>query len=217
MINGFDTTLMSTPLPRSNTTSRRLLLRLPVALAALHIAPALADAASDKATGFIDKLSRDLTQVVNGPQSTADKAAALRKLIDANVDVDGVARFCLGRFWRTATPDEQKQYLALFHQVLVNNITGKVGDYAGVQITVQRATAREDGIAVTTAVTRPNDAPNKVDWLVNLDGPTPLVTDVIAEGTSLRLTQRNDYSAFLTRNNNSVAALIQALKQQAGN
>jgi phospholipid transport system substrate-binding protein len=38
---------------------------------------------------------------------------------------------------------------------------------------------------------------------------------VIAEGTSLRLTQRSDYAAFLSRNGNSVQALIDALKQQA--
>lgn len=199
------------------TVSRRVALGLAAALPLLRAGRAMADAGSDKASAFIDRLSHDLMAVVNGPQSTADKAAALQKIIDTNVDVDGVAKFCLGRFWRTATPDEQKQYLTLFHKVLVNNITGKVGEYAGVQITVQRSAPREDGIAVTTSVTRPNSEPNKVDWLVSIDGATPLVTDVIAEGTSLRLTQRNDYSAFLTRNNNSVSALIDALKQQAGN
>ena len=41
------------------------------------------------------------------------------------------------------------------------------------------------------------------------------VIDVIAEGTSLRLTQRSDYGAFLGRNNNDVQALINALKKQA--
>ena len=41
------------------------------------------------------------------------------------------------------------------------------------------------------------------------------IIDVIAEGTSLRLTQRSDYSSYLAHNNNSVQALINALKQQA--
>ena len=40
------------------------------------------------------------------------------------------------------------------------------------------------------------------------------VIDVIAEGTSLRLTQRSDYAAYLTRNNNDVDALINAMRQQ---
>jgi phospholipid transport system substrate-binding protein len=37
---------------------------------------------------------------------------------------------------------------------------------------------------------------------------------VIAEGTSLRLTQRQDYASYLTRNNNNVDALINAMQQQ---
>jgi phospholipid transport system substrate-binding protein len=38
---------------------------------------------------------------------------------------------------------------------------------------------------------------------------------VIAEGTSMRLTQRDDYASFLARNNGDVEALIAALRRQA--
>ena len=62
---------------------------------------------------------------------------------------------------------------------------------------------------------RPGNAPAKVDWLVSADSGSPKIIDVIAEGTSLRLTQRSDYSAYLARNNNNVQALIEALRQQA--
>ena len=54
-----------------------------------------------------------------------------------------------------------------------------------------------------------------MDWLVSVDGGGPKIIDVIAEGTSLRLTQRSDYSSYLAHNNNSVQALIDALRQQA--
>ena len=60
-------------------------------------------------------------------------------------------------------------------------------------------------------MTRPNNAPNKVDWVVTSSGGAPKIIDVVAEGTSLRLTQRSDYAAFLSRNNNNVGALIEAL------
>jgi phospholipid transport system substrate-binding protein len=77
-----------------------------------------------------------------------------------------------------------------------------------------RAARREGDIAVTTVVSRPGTAPNRVDWVVGAEG-APRVIDVIAEGTSLRLTQRSDYAAFLSRNGNNVQALIEALRQQA--
>ncbi len=169
----------------------------------------------DEATSFIDKTGKELMAAVNGSGSAPQKAAALAEIIDRSVDVTTIGRFCLGRFWRVATPAQQSEYLELFHRVLVLNITGKVGDYEGVTLTVQRAMPREDGIAVTTTVTRPNNAPNRVDWLVSADSGAPKVIDVIAEGTSLRLTQRNDYTAYLSRNNNVIQALIDALKKQA--
>jgi len=72
---------------------------------------------------------------------------------------------------------------------------------------------------VSSIVERPNNPPAKVEWVV---GPTPngpRIIDLVAEGTSLRLTQRSDYAAFVMRNNQSVEALLDALKQhlsQAG-
>eukprot|EP01037_Dinobryon_pediforme_P002660 gene2660-2699_t len=199
----------------SKLTRRRL---VGISAAAVLLAQfprlAFAQSASDQASAFIEKTSAELAGAVNGNAATKDKAAALQAIIDRSVDVPSVGRFCLGRFWRLATPAEQAEYIELFHRVLVQNITGKVGDYQGVSITVQRTAQREDGVAVTTTVTRPNSAPNRVDWLISTETGAPKIVDVIAEGTSLRLTQRNDYAAFLSRNNNSVPALISALKQQ---
>ena len=42
----------------------------------------------------------------------------------------------------------------------------------------------------------------------------PRVVDVIAEGTSLRLTQRSEYSSVIQRNNGQVGALLQAMRGQ---
>jgi phospholipid transport system substrate-binding protein len=176
---------------------------------------ALAQSATDQAMTFVQKAGQDLVGVVNGPGSSTAKTAAMQAIIDRTVDVTSVGRFCLGRFWRTATPEQQKDYLELFHHALVLNITSKVGEYQGVTISFSHAAAREDGVAVNSIVNRPNQAPSKVDWLVSTESGAPRIVDVIAEGTSLRLTQRNDYAAYMSRNGNSVPALIEALKKQA--
>ena len=173
----------------SPTLTRRHVLGTTLIALAVAALPRLAwaQASTDQASAFIAKTSQDLTAVVNGAGTNATKAAALQAIIDKSVDVTSVGRFCLGRFWRVATPAQQKDYIDLFHRVLVQNITGKVGDYQGVTITVDRAAPREDGVAVTTTVTRPNSAPNRVDWLVSTESGAPRIIDVIAEGTSLRL------------------------------
>jgi phospholipid transport system substrate-binding protein len=173
-----------------------------------------AQGATERASALIKSIGDQLVSVVNGPGGDRDKRARLTAIIDSGVDVDGVARFCLGRFWRTASPDQQRRYMELFHQVLVNNITSKIGDYRGVRFQMGRTQRRDDDAVVSTVVERPNNPPTNVDWIVSSPTSDPKIIDVVAEGTSLRLTQRQDYASYLSHNNNNIDALIHAMQQQ---
>jgi phospholipid transport system substrate-binding protein len=175
---------------------------------------AWAQAATADATAFVVKLGNDLVAIVNGSGSYEDKKQRLQPLIEAAVDIDGIARFCLGRFVRTATPAQLQDYTRLFHDVLINNITGKIGEFQGVTFRPTTTSQRDGETLVGTLISRPNQQPNNVQWVVVPVGGKLKVTDVVAEGTSLRLTQRSDYAAYLSRNGNSVDALIAAMKQQ---
>lgn len=191
--------------------TRRSLLLLGAAATTLMGGPR---AWAQDATGFVVQLGNALTSVVNSPGSYAEKKQRLAPLIENAVDVDGIARFCLGRFWRTATPQQQAEYQRLFRQVLLNNVFGRLGEFQGVTFTPTQTTQTPDGASVGTLIQRPNQQPNNVQWVVaNIGGQTRIV-DVKAEGTSLRLTQRNDYAAYLQRNGSNVDALLGAMRGQ---
>ena len=193
---------------------RRTLLLTLFAATALPAAGHAADAAS--ASALVDEIGRALVAIVNGPDSVEKKQAALQALIDRSVDVDAVAQFCLGRFWRTATPAQQAAYLQLFHRALLRNITGKLGEYRGVKLTLGRTVPRDPDVGVAMVVERPNNPPADVEWIVRTSGGAPQVIDLVAEGTSLRLTQRNDYASFITHNGGSIDALLNAMRRQDG-
>jgi phospholipid transport system substrate-binding protein len=176
--------------------------------------PVLAQSVDGRASAFVKNIGDRLVAVVNGPESDREKRAQLTAIIDGAVDVDGVARFCLGRFWRNASTEQQRRYTELFHQVLVNNITAKLGEYRGVRFVMGRTQQRDDNTVVSTVVERPNNPPTNVDWIIGNDPSNLKIIDVIAEGTSLRLTQRQDYASYLSRNNNNIDALIDAMRQQ---
>jgi phospholipid transport system substrate-binding protein len=197
-------------------TRRTLLATLAAVAAAAGAECAHADAAGT-ADAFIDKLMHELAAVVNAPDPLRDRQIALEKLIDSNVDVTEVARFCLGRFWRVATPQQQREYLELFHRVLVGSVTERFGEYKGVTYSVGHGMPRDETVSVPTIVNRPGTAPNKLEWVVSMANGSPKIIDVIAEGVSLRLTQRSDYASYLQRNNNDVQSLIEALRRQANN
>jgi phospholipid transport system substrate-binding protein len=181
-------------------------------VAAWH--PAFAQA--EKASAFVKQTGDRLVSVVNGPGSASSKRADMTRILDDAVDVDGIAKFCLGRYWRTATPEQQAQYMKLFHEVLVTNITSKLGEYKGVAFTLGRSKTQGDEEVVSTVVDRPNNPPTNVDWIIAQVGSKQKIIDVVAEGTSLRLTQRQDYASYLMHNNNNVDALISAMKNQVG-
>jgi len=198
---------------------RRQFLTIPAGLllaGAIPAGGARAQSVADKAAAFIKATGDKLVAAVNNTGTPEQKRQQLTQVIDQTVDVDGIARFCLGRFWRQASPDQQKQYMDLFHKVLVTSITAKVGEYEGVTFTMGRARMENDRAVVSTVVNRPNNPPAAVDWIVEQPGGNPKIIDVKAEGTSLRLTQRNDYESYLTHHNNSIDALIGAMRDQIG-
>jgi phospholipid transport system substrate-binding protein len=183
---------------------------LPLGLAS----PAWASAPADQATAFIKATGLRLVEAINATGTLVERRKVVSGIIDGTVDVDGVARFCLGRFWRTATPAQQQQYLVLFRQMLAANIAAKLGEYKGVTFTVSGAQDRDAGEVVSTIVTRPNNPPTNIQWLVANPATDPKIVDVIAEGTSLRVTQRDDYASFLSQHGQNVDALIDAIRQQ---
>ena len=186
-----------------------------VALPAVLPRPALASPAGDSAVAFIKQTGVKLVAVIDAAGPPEQRRQQLGAIIDANIDVDGVARFCLGRYWNTATPDQQKQYVKLFRDMLVVNISSKLGDYRGVTFDVGTVQDRDTGEVVATIVKRPNNPPANLQWLVANAATNPKIIDLVAEGTSLRLTERDDYASFLSQHGGRLDALLEGLRKQA--
>ena len=168
------------------------------------------------AVAFIRKAGDELAAIVGGNTSTAEKQQKLGSLIDRDVDVDGTARFCLGRFWRLATLKQQHEYEQLFHSVLVREVVVRLGDYQQEQVHLIVGHPEEDygNIDVPSTLERTGHPPAHVTWVLRDDGSGFKIVDMLAEGVSMRLTVRSDYDSFLTGHNDSIDALLVALRQQ---
>lgn len=189
------------------------------ALTAVLLGPGVAKAESDLtwAAAFVRHSGDELSSIVAKAGSAEARRQLLQPFIDRVVDVDTVARFCLGRFWHQATAKQQEDYIRVFHAVLMNAVLVRVGDYERneVRVGVERPEMRDSNIQVPTVVERTGTPPARVVWVVTPTANNPRIIDLIAEGVSLRLTVRSDYNAFITRHGNNIDALIAALRQQA--
>lgn len=201
-----------------NAMNRRLLLSAPLIAAGLAALPRTGRAEIDasRATAFIQAAGNELVAAINDPRldlpTRRDRVAAtLRRTID----VEGTGRFILGRYVRQASPAELAEYNRLFDDIIVRNLSARFGEYRGVKFSLGRSQQRtEEDVLVNTIVERPNTPAFALDWRVSEVGGQPRVVDVIAEGTSLRLTTRSEYSAVIQRNGGRVASLLDAMRNQ---
>jgi phospholipid transport system substrate-binding protein len=196
---------------------RRLLLGTALALAAAAGGRGARAQGADpaRATQFIQSTGQELVAALNSNAPIAQRRQQVANILRRAVDIEGVGRFIIGRWWRQASPAEQQEYMRLFEETLIRNLSARFGEYQGVRFSLGRAQQRaEEDVLVNTVIERPNIAPFSLDWRVGNVGGQPRVVDVIAEGTSLRLTQRSEYSAVIQRNNGQVSALLAAMRNQ---
>jgi phospholipid transport system substrate-binding protein len=166
------------------------------------------------ARAMIQSTGGRLLDVVNSSAGSAQKQAQLKQLVEEDVDVDGVARFVLGRFWRVATPQQQQDYMQAFRQLLVYAVTGQASTFQGASFSVGSATQQPVGILVDTTVNVPGKPPASVQWVVQMMSGQPKIIDIIAEGTSLRVTERNDYAGVISQHGGRIQPLIDAMRSQ---
>jgi phospholipid transport system substrate-binding protein len=162
------------------------------------------------ARAMIQTTGGTLLGVVNSSAGYAQKQAQLKQLVDD----DGVARFVLGRYWREATPQQQQDYMQTFRQLLVYAVTGQASTFQGASFSVGGATQQPVGIVVNTTVNVPGKPQATVQWVVQMMSGQPKIVDIIAEGTSLRLTERNDYAGVISQHGGQIQPLIDAMRNQ---
>ena len=177
-----------------------------------------ADNTADSAAAFIQQLGRDLPGVVANAETDVAKRHRLEPFLARVVDVEAVARFCLGRYWRQATPAQQQEYRQLFLRVLTNAVASRVGAYgAGTsKVTILPDVAEPDGVHVPTIVQTGDAPPVHVTWLVESTATagagTFRIIDVQAEGMSMRLSLRSDYTSFIAHNGGNLDLFLQTLR-----
>ncbi len=87
-----------------------------------------------------------------------------RELFHNDFDVPGIGQFVLGRYWRTATPQEQQEFLQLFQEYIVRAYSARLAEYGGEPFRVTGTRPSGDETIVSSEIVRGNGAPVGVDW-----------------------------------------------------
>ena len=170
---------------------------------------------SKGAETFIDKLGKSATGFLAADTLTdSQKSSKFRQLLRSSFDMQTIARFSLGRYWRVATDSEQKEYLKLFENMVVDVYTQRFSEYDGQALEVRGS--RYDGkrdVIVKSFIVDEAGSEFRVDWRVRHKSGRYKVVDVIIEGVSMSVTQRSDFSSVIQRGGGEVKVLLAHLRE----
>ena len=171
-------------------------------------------AAAQDARAFIAKLGESAIQVLGPSASPQQRLTRFRELFHDDFDIPGIGQFVLGRYWRTATPQEQQDFLGLFQEYLVRAYSARLSEYAGEPFRVTGSRPNGEESVIASEILRPNGGRLAVDWYVVERGGSHKITDVHVGGVSMKVTQRDEFASVIQRNGGRVEALITQLRQK---
>lgn len=166
------------------------------------------------AKSFVDSLAkRGIGFLTNEGLSEVAREKEFRDLLHDNFDMKTIGRFALGRYWKTSSKDQQKEYLKLFEEMIVEVYSRRFSDYNGQQLIVGDARPEGDKDTLVTSHIVPKSEPKvRVDWRVrNKDGKFKVV-DIIVEGVSMSMTQRSDFASVIQRGGGNIDVLLTHLR-----
>lgn len=200
-----------------SSVSRRILLA--VLLTPLVLVPAAAPRANanPQAVAFIDTLVNKALHVLAQQNMTEQQREQhFSTLFKRNFDIPRIARFVLGRYWRTASPSERQKFIDTYREFIIRSYASRFSGYGGetVKVTGTRPETA-DIIVVNSEIVHPNgDPPIRVSWRVRKGPDGFKIIDVAVEGVSMMLAQREEFASVIERNGGTVAGLTKAIQHK---
>lgn len=144
-----------------------------------------------------------------------ERATRFRRLLNDAFDLPRIARFTLGRYWRTATDDEKKEFFELFQKFIIQSYTARFQDLSGRKLNVIQAREVSASQAlVLSEILIPGKPAVKINWRVRSKDEVHKIVDVMVEGISMSITQRDEFAAVIRQTGGRVGGLIKALRRK---
>jgi phospholipid transport system substrate-binding protein len=189
-----------------------------IAIPLLILASNGALAADENADEFIRTVGQQAIDSLTGKEmSDEQRQNGFRTILNRTFEVPLIARFTLGRYWRRASKVQQKEYVELFEDFIVLAYTARFKNYNGKAFTVGKMRKIDERDALVQSELALKDGRKIiVNWRVR-SKTEPKIIDVIVEGVSMAITQRDEFSAIINQNGGKIDGLLTALRKKTGN
>jgi phospholipid transport system substrate-binding protein len=147
--------------------------------------------------------SKQRSQVIN----------QLREIVYTRFDFEEMAKRSLGSHWRRLNPQQQKEFVSAFTELLETTYADKIDLYEGQQVEYIGETIDKNYAEVNTRVIGKNRQTYTVDYKLHEIGAKWRIYDVIAENISLVNNYRSQFNRVIV--NSSIEELIKRIRQKS--
>ena len=171
---------------------------------------------SQTASEFISDLSIEASSILSSKLSDEEKIVQLKKIGEKSVDIEGVGLYTLGKYRKTLTEAQKKQYKNLFKNYFLKSFSGRLVGYPDAKIAILSEEVKNEKYTIVfSKLIGTSERPEvKIDLRVYTKDPeNPLIRDLIIEGLSLARTQKEEFNSIIVNNDGSIDALFENLSK----
>jgi phospholipid transport system substrate-binding protein len=174
--------------------------------------------ASDPAIDFMNNLAQEvIEQGIQGTKTHEEREVFIREKFTTILDLKSIGQFVLGTYWKKADEIQRKAFLDAFTELQTKTWSDRFGMYSGQEVVFSgtRNAQGKNQLYVDSSI--PGNPPIEIIWRVRPKNDGYVIIDIVIENVSMASSYRSEYTAFLQQHQGNLQALIDELKNKAGN
>jgi phospholipid transport system substrate-binding protein len=155
------------------------------------------------------------------PGKEQERRKQIRAIADQIFDWEETGKRALARHWQGRNPAEQKEFSALFADLIERSYIGKIEQYSGERIVYAGETVEGDQATVRTKLITKSGTEIPIDYRMLKEGDRWRAYDVVIEGVSLVSNYRTQFNKIIQQSGykeliNKMKAKQEELEFEAG-
>ncbi len=176
-------------------------------------APVLAASPMDEIKQTTNKILSIVTNpAFKTPSKTEEREKLIRQAVDERFDWEEMARRSLAIHWAKRTPEERKQFVRLFGDLVERTYLKKVEGYSGEKVLYEGEIKEEDYATVRVKIVTKRGEDIPVEYRLKQERDDWFIYDVSIEGVSLVNNYRIQFHSIISQS--SYENLVKRLREK---
>lgn len=166
----------------------------------------------ESASGLLKALEANRQEYRKDP---AKVQALVDQYILPHVDTQFAAQLVLGKYWRTATPQERQRFINAFYHSMLNNYGAAIVEFTAGTLKVypSRVSTGSQNATVRTEMSRSSGTPVDVNYYMHMTPQGWKAWDVVIGGVSYVMSYREDFGSRIAQQGGNAQAIDSVINQ----